>query len=114
MLTKDEILAANDRPMTTLAVPEWGGEVCLRQLTAEEAQQYRIFSLDDNWKVDRAKALKNHLVLASLTLCDEAGARIFTADELTGKSAAAIERVAAEARKLNGLDTDSVDLAEKN
>ncbi len=114
MLTKEEILAANDRPVSRLSVPEWNGEVCIRQLTAEEAQQYRVFSLDDNWKVDRTKALRNHLVLVSLALCDEAGARLFTVEELTGKSAAAIERIAAAARKINALDGDSVEDAEKN
>ncbi len=114
MLTKEEILATNDRPISKLNVPEWNGEVCLRQLTAEEAQQYRVFSLDDNWKVDRKKALRNHLVLASLALCDEDGIRLFTVDELTGKSATAIERVAAAARKINGLEVDSTEDAEKN
>jgi hypothetical protein len=72
MLTKAEILA-KPLPSKTVPVPEWGGQVVVRRLTAREFTA----ALAD------AKKTQDHadMVWIAHHTFDEAGARMFTADD---------------------------------
>lgn len=115
MLTREAILSANDLARESLTVPEWGGDVWVRTLTAAERdtweQQVRD-QTDDSGAVGQRR-LKS--MLAVLTVVDNDGARLFADDDveaLDEKSAAAVDRIWQVACRLNGLtDGDVEELA---
>lgn len=114
VLGRDDILAAPDIHPQKVEMPEWGGCVFVRGLTARERDAFEssIVSVDKNGerKVD-ARNVRARLV--ALGVCDESGQPIFTANdvaELGKKSALALERLFDTIRHLSGM-TDA-DLAE--
>ena len=117
LLTKEAILAAEDRQTEDVAVPEWGGTVRVRSLSGAERDAYEAHIVQvrgDGSKRVNLKNLRGKLV--SLSVVDEDGGRLFSdedADALGDKSAAALERVFDVARRLSGLSEDDVtELAE--
>lgn len=114
ILNREAILAAQDLQTQTVPVPEWGGEVIVRMMTGTERDAFGTSLLGADGKPDMANYRAK---LLAATLVDEAGARLFTADDvaaLGGKSAAAVERVFEVANTLNALSPAAVDTAEKN
>lgn len=114
LLTREAILAADDLKHADVAVPEWGGTVRVRTLTARERDAFLSEAVDDEGKIDRGSF---RILLASRAVCDEAGAPIFSAADvaaLGGKSAPALERVFDAADKLNTINQQTIDAAEKN
>jgi len=113
MLNREAILAADDLRRETVEVPEWGGSVCVRVLTATEKVAFAEQLGGD--KPDTQNFLAH---LAALSLCDDAGGRLFDCNgdvEILGaKSAAALERVCEVAQRLNGLTADAVETTAKN
>ena len=112
MLTRDSILQADDLPKESVEVPEWGGQVWVRTLSGTERDAFEQSMVNKKNKpnMDNVRAR-----FAVLTICDEAGDRLFKAadaDELGKKSAAALDRVFAVAQRLNGFsDQDQKDIA---
>jgi len=112
MLTRDSILQADDLPKESVEVPEWGGQVWVRTLSGTERDSFEQSMVNKKNKpnMDNVRAR-----FAVLTICDEAGDRLFKAadaDELGKKSAAALDRVFAVAQRLNGFsDQDQKDIA---
>jgi len=112
MLTRDSILQADDLPKESVDVPEWGGQVWVRTLSGTERDAFEQSMVNKKNKpnMDNVRAR-----FAVLTICDEAGDRLFKAadaDELGKKSAAALDRVFAVAQRLNGFsDQDQKDIA---
>lgn len=108
MLTRDAILASKDLTITTLAVPEWGGEVGVRAMTGAERDSFEGAMLAAKEKA----AIPNlRAELCARCLCDSTGAALFTAADVTalgGKSAAALGRVFDAAAKLNGIGNTEV------
>lgn len=112
ILGKDQILAAPDLKTTEVEVPEWGGTVRLRALSALDVSRF-LEARDADGEV----SLKGLGTLVALSAVDEAGNRLFGAsdvDALLGKSHAAVERLAREALALNGMHRDGAEEAEKN
>jgi hypothetical protein len=68
MLNKEAILEAGKVKTKTVEIPEWGGEVIIRQLDASE-----LLSLTND--VDGS-------MTAALSVVDESGARVFSDDDL--------------------------------
>ena len=112
MLTRDSILQADDLPKESVEVPEWGGQVWVRTLsgTERDAFEQSMVMKKNKPNMDNVRAR-----FAVLTICDEAGERLFQAadaDELGKKSAAALDRIFAVAQRLNGFsDQDQKDIA---
>ena len=115
-LTREQILGAVDLKTEIVDVPEWGGSVIIRTMTAGER---------DLFERDMLAARKSGAVLpanirASVVarcLVDESGHRLFTDEDITDlaeKSAAAMDRVFAAAQKLNALSDEDVDELSKN
>jgi len=110
LLTKADIFAANDRKTEDVAVPEWGGGVRCRSLTCKE---HREFAARIENEKDDAIIAANLVVVCAI---DDKGEPIFTAadiPQLVEKSASAVKRVAQAAMKLNALNKDAAEDAEK-
>lgn len=107
-LTRDDIIAAiaaRKDALEPLEVPEWGGTVYARRLSAGEAESTGVF---DGGGAD--------MTVRMLVVClaDEDGNRIFTDEDVKELSAAefsVVTRVFAEVAKLNGMATDDLDEA---
>lgn len=117
LLTAKEILTADDLEHEIVPVPEWGGDVMVRGMTGAERDKFES-SLRDEKKGGEALNLTNvRAKLASLTICDESGKRLFKEADvqaLSQKSAAALQRVFAVAQRLSGIqDTDVDDMVDE-
>lgn len=117
MLQKDAILAAKDLLVVKVSVPEWGGEVYVRVITAAEKDAY-----ERSWFVGEGEDRRENLAnlrarFAVLVTCDESGKRIFAdgdAAALGQKSATALDRIWRSGHKLNKMQADAVEAEVKN
>jgi hypothetical protein len=113
MLNRDSILQAQDLKTVDEPIPEWGGDIRLRILTAAERFAINTAATVDG-KFDPAVF---QTVLIEAAAVNEDGTPMFQpgdAAALRGKSAPAISRAFEAAAKLNGLGNAAVDAAEKN
>jgi hypothetical protein len=111
-LSKSAILAANDKKMVDLEVPEWSGSVKLRVMTGTERDRFESEFVGGNKNVEMVRAK-----LVAKCLCDEDGERLFTEQEipeLGEKSAAVLDRLFSECMRLNRFTKDDVDDLAKN
>ena len=114
LLSRDDILNADDLTIETIAVPEWGGEVNVKTLTGAEK---------DKWETARARPdgspnLQNvRGSIVSICVCDEEGKAIFTPKDVAAlgkKSARALDRVLEKCKELNGVTEGDLEELEKN
>lgn len=115
ILDKAGILGASDQRIEKMPVPEWGGDVCVRNLGGWERDQY------DNWaSAAREKKDFTHAraKLVSMSLCDESGKSLeFTeADmlQLSKKNAAPLSRLYDKCLDLSGFTAADAQELEKN
>lgn len=116
ILNRDEILQASDIVTELVPVPEWGGEVYVKGMTGAERDKFESSIVEQRGKEQKMNMANIRAKLASLTICDEKGKRLFTEADvqaLSQKSAAALQRVMIVAQKLSGIgDEDVKELAE--
>ena len=107
MSLRELILAANDRPLRAVEVPEWGCTVYLRPLNG-------------NGRVNLLRALasnKNDAVYGDAlvyAICDADGNAVFTKDDiaaLNDKNGQVLERLADELVKASGAGPGAIDEA---
>ena len=123
VLGKDAILSANDNPVSTVDVPEWGGSVCVKRPSIRERDAlgvfFRGFAKVEKVKVKQGKDeiedtqivphgteegeeaySKYRLYSVGFALCDETGNRLFADAEIESilgkKSPEAIQRIFGE------------------
>lgn len=111
MLDRKGILGAKDLETVTVAVPEWGGDVCMRGLTAGERDSFEA-SIGSSVNLVNLRAR-----LVVLCLVDEDGERVFKdsdAQNLGKKSAQVVDRLFDRARSLSGMSDEDVQELEKN
>lgn len=112
-LSKEQILAANDRSTKEIDVPEWGDTVLLRVMSGTERE-----SFEREWQSTDDKLLPQYkLRMLRRCMCDATGAPLFTDAELAPlgeKSALVIERLFRECMRLNGFESTTVEDAAKN
>lgn len=101
MLTREQILSADDRKRETVQVPEWGGEVSVSNMCGSDRDAFEESIIGSDGKPTlrdmRAK-------LVARCIVDESGSRIFSDEDVTAlgrKSAAALDRCARVAQRLN-------------
>ena len=114
LLTRQQIVDADDLPTKDVNVPEWGGTVRVKTMTALEKDKWEISCLTDD-KKSNLEAMRAKL--AAHTIVDESGQRLFTefdVEKLAAKSAKAIERIYNIAQKLNGISDKDLKDMEKN
>lgn len=119
MLSRDDILKAEDRKFEVLPVPEWGGDVRLRTLTGRERDEFESSTVQTNKKGQQSANLVNiRARLVSLCIVDENDERIFPSKTdihlLGDKSAAALERVFSKCNEMNGLTNEDVEELAEN
>ena len=111
MLSKDQILNANDVKLEEVNIPEWNGSVYVRVMSAGERDSFEIQATKPNGKQNlRAR-------LAVLTVCDKDGNRIFEESDipaLAKKSASALDAIFRVAIHLNAMTDADIEELEKN
>lgn len=116
ILDKKSILLADDVVKELVSVPEWGGDVWVRGMTGASRDKFEASIVQTRGKDQSLNMVNIRAKLASMTICDEAGQRLFSdADiaELSNKSAAALQRIFAVAQRLSGIGEEDVkELAE--
>ena len=117
LLTKDQILGADDRDSIEVDVPEWGGSVRIAAMTACERDAFEASMIDTKGKGD-AKRLQNFRArFVASCIVDEDGNRLFSNKDIVDlgkKSSAPISRLFDECRKLNGMTDEDVEELEGN
>lgn len=120
ILSKSDILAAQDLQTQEVSVPEWGGSVRVRSLTGTERDVFEtaLVKVVDGKRIPDMDNLRAKLLAA--TLVDENGTPLFSIADvgdlgcLGSKSAAALDRIFGVAQRLNGMAAESVEAAVKN
>lgn len=103
-ISRDAILAFEDTNIGRVEVKEFGGEVCVATLTAEEADQIRKLPED----------VPSNVSLVILGACDEGGKRLFKkgdAGALGKKPSKALTTIANAVLRHNGLLAEAADEA---
>lgn len=119
-LTKEQILAIQDVQPVPVEVPEWGGTVYVRPMSAGARDRWEgdLIERGEKRKESIAKATENlRAVFLSKCLCDESGVLLFGPEDiaaLSGKSYRAVDRAYEAAQSLNGLSESDVADLEKN
>lgn len=119
-LTRDQILQASDLKIETVDVPEWGGKVGVRSITAIERSQLEslIVEVDGRGRTKKLRMEELRARLLCLAVVDEKGNRLFMHEtdvaKVGAKSAQAVERVFDVARRLAGMSEDDVEALAKN
>lgn len=101
ILTREQILGVPRAAPVCVDVPEWGGEVYLRMMTAREMRQI----VQDN-----ADAKDDFAILSVAVVDPATGQPIFTAadvDALRDMDAGPVIRLMAEIRRMNRIDGES-------
>ncbi|MEC5213318.1 hypothetical protein RCH06_001864 [Polaromonas sp. CG_9.5] len=113
LLSKSAILGASDLKHEDVHVPAWGGTVRVRAMTGQERDEFRAaISTDGAMPMGKFSA-----ALLVATLVDDAGKRLFSAEDMAAlhaKSAKSLDVPAAVAMRLNGLGAGAVEEAVKN
>lgn len=117
LLTRDQILAADDIKTERIAVPEWGGDVIVRGLTAKErGRAIKACTRVVGNKPDTDfGALQTQMM--AIGVIDEAGNRLFTDNDvqaLNGKHSGVIEKIFTAIAKLSGVAEDEIAEMRKN
>jgi len=112
LLSKDQILAADDIKTQRVQIPEWGGEVMVRGLTGSQRDQWEAGLTVRRGKtmVPDMRDFRARLVV--LCVVDETGQLVFgpgDTDALSGKSGAALDKLYDVAAKLSGISEQDVE-----
>jgi len=115
MLTKDDIREAQDIETDTVEVPEWGGTVTVRGLSAVERGKLDNFGA----AARRGEADMSDLHVQTIILgtVNEDGEPFFDDDDaewLRDKSGAAVSRISERIWDMSGISEEDVEDAVKN
>lgn len=107
LLSKEQILQADDRKRLVVEVPEWGGEVILATMTGTDRDALEQWTTTNkgDWRGIRARLL-------SVCLIDESGRRLFSDAEveaLGAKNGAVIDRLCTLAKEVNRLSDQDLE-----
>ena len=108
MLTRDQILQADDLRHVDVDVPEWGGTIRIRTMTGKERQKYQGIVADAKGKMP-ADFMETFISLCAI---DEKGKALFADGDVKAlgeKSAVALNRVFEAALALNGTTDKGVE-----
>jgi hypothetical protein len=106
-LSKEQIMGAQDVGQEEVDVPEWGGSVTIRALTAKNRASWLE-------SIEGEKDFSTDCKLVAFCMVDENDEPLLTPEELALKSGDVVSRLAKVAGKLNGMEPGAVEEAEKN
>ena len=112
ILSKEQILAAQDLETETVDVPQWGGSVLVRSLTARERGQLISSIVDQRAGGRTLKLTEVQVRTCAMAIVDAAGNRMFGEEDIAKlgrKSAGALQIVFEVAQRLSGLSDDQVE-----
>lgn len=112
LLSRDDILNAQDLPTERVAVPEWGGEVLVRGLTAAERDAFEASIVKRRGQKTEMDLRNMRARLVAMCVVDEQGNRLFSdqdVEALGRKSASALDRIFEVAQRLSGLRPEDVE-----
>ena len=103
LMSKDEILAADDLKVVEVSVPEWSGTVRVRELSAAAVFEFWNACKAVDGSVDREIVQSS---LLRLTIVDSNNQPMFSKEDidvLMAKSSAALGRIFVAAQRINGM-----------
>ena len=114
LLTKEQILKAQDLKTIDVDVPEWGGTVRLSQVMGYARDRWESECIDS-----KGKPIKENMRarLLAMSIVDEKGDLMFTTDdieELGKKSANILDKLFFASRNLNAVSDEDVEELAKN
>jgi hypothetical protein len=117
-LSKEAILAADDLGFRDVSVPEWGGVVRVREMTASDREHFTD-AYETRLKAREAgeHPLSIQALIVAMCVVDGAGVRLFSDAEVAGlerKSSRALLRVYEVAMELSALNRETVEELKKN
>ena len=104
VLTRDQIIAASDRRIISVEVPQWHGRVFIRELSAKARGD-----LVSKWRTKKITEAEMPIMMVAISVTTEEGELLFTlgdAAALAEKSVGSIDTIATAAMKLNGMEPD--------
>ena len=118
LLSRDQILGANDLKTEQVPVPEWGGDVLVGTMTgtARDAYEQSIIEVDSQGKAKQNLQNIRAKLLAAV-LVDENGNRLFSEKDINAlgkKSSAALDRVFTVAQRINSVSDEDIEDLAKN
>jgi hypothetical protein len=107
LLSKEQIIAAQDRRYIEVDVPEWGGKVRLASLDADQSLKHEQMLL----KLQKTGDTKSNPLVAMLadSIVNDQGDRVFDAQTMATlgkKNPVALRRLIAAMKKLNNQEED--------
>ncbi len=116
-LTRDDILSAEDLKSECVEVPEWGGEVIVREMTGTERDAWEtsvVSTVDGKVKIN---SVNMRAKLVAVSIVDSDGKRLFSDKdvvELGKKSCAALDRCVDVAKRLSRIGEDELEALGKD
>lgn len=113
LLSKADIVSAEDLKTEEVKVPEWGGEVLVKTLSGTERDAFEnsVAGIKNGKRRENYANFRARFV--SHCMVDEAGNRLFVNDEdvkaLGRKSVKALQRVFDKAQELNAMTDEDVE-----
>ncbi len=115
LLTKDQILNADDSQFEDVEVPEWGGAVRVTVMTGAMRDKYEGSLYDIRSKISTVDNLRARFL--SFCIVDEENTLMFTQNDILAlgqKSSKALDRVFEVATRLNNTGVEGLEEAAKN
>ena len=117
ILTREQILDAQDLQTEVVEVPEWGGSVKVQGMTGRDRDAFEAEIIERKGKDFNVNMQNIRAKLVSLSLVNGDGQRVFTDKDVAAlgkKSAVALDRIFTVAQKLSGISKEDVEELAKN
>ena len=117
MLTREQILDAQDLQTEVVEVPEWGGAVKVQGMTGRDRDAFEAEIIERKGKDFNVNMQNIRAKLVSLSLVNGDGQRVFTDKDVAAlgkKSAVALDRIFTVAQELSGISKADVEELAKN
>lgn len=117
LLTRDAILGASDIKTEDVSVPEWGGTVRVKGLTAAQRDQVEAKAVSARGSSMQLNLVGMRAHMAALSIVDGDGKALFTQADIKAlgeKSGAALDRVFEVVTRLSGMSDNDVEELTKN
>ena len=117
ILTREQILDAQDLQTEVVEVPEWGGSVKVQGMTGRDRDAFEAEIIERKGKDFNVNMQNIRAKLVSLSLVNGDGQRVFTDKDVAAlgkKSAVALDRIFTVAQTLSGISKEDVEELAKN